>query len=90
MTDRKPTRKRGASLSISSIDPLVKIEYARLAVVADMTQAEFTRTLLGNYKCFNLDFSKEEQERLEVALQKLLHHSRIRLRDRYYVMLKLQ
>jgi hypothetical protein len=70
MTDKKPTRKRGASLSISSIDPLVKTEYARLAVLADMTQAEFTRTLLGNYKCFNLDFSKEEQERLEVALQK--------------------
>jgi hypothetical protein len=70
MADKKPTRKRGASLSISSIDPLVKIEYARLAVIADMTQAEFTRTLLSNYKCFNLDFSKEEQERLEVALQK--------------------
>jgi hypothetical protein len=70
MADKKPTRKRGASLSISSINPLVKIEYARLAVIADMTQAEFTRTLLSNYKCFNLDFSKEEQERLEVALQK--------------------
>ena len=70
MTDKKPTRKRGASLSISNIDPLVKTEYARLAVLANMTQAEFTRTLLGNYKYFNLDFSKEEQERLEVALQK--------------------
>lgn len=70
MTDKKPTKKRGASLSISNIDPLVKTEYARLAVIADMTQAEFTKTLLGNYKCFNLDFSKEEQERLEVALQK--------------------
>ena len=70
MTDKKPTRRRGASLSISNIDPLVKTEYARLSVIADMTQAEFTRTLLGNYKCFNLDFSKEEQERLEVALQK--------------------
>jgi hypothetical protein len=70
MADKKPTRKRGASLSISNIDPLVKTEYARLAVIADMTQAEFTRTLLSNYKCFNLDFSKEEQERLEVALQK--------------------
>ncbi|GEM_PF-4152251 len=70
MTDKKPTRKRGASLSISSIDPLVKTEYARLAVISDMTQAEFTRTLLSNYKCFNLDFSKEEQERLDIALQK--------------------
>ena len=70
MTDKKPTRKRGASLSISNIDHLVKTEYTRLAVIADMTQAEFTRTLLANYKCFNLDFGKEEQERLEVALQK--------------------
>ena len=70
MTDKKPTRKRGASLSISGIDPLVKSEYARLAVNANMTQAEFARALLGNYKCFNLDFSKEEQERVDIALQK--------------------
>lgn len=70
MTDKKSTRKRGASLSISGIDPLIKSEYARLAVIANMTQAEFARTLLSNYKCFNLDFSKEEQERLDIALEK--------------------
>lgn len=70
MTDKKPARKKRVSLSVSGIDPLVKSEYARLAVMAGKTQAEFTRILLDNYKCFNLDFNKEEQARLDTALQK--------------------
>jgi hypothetical protein len=72
MTDKKPTpkRKRGASLSISGIDPAVKKEFAQLSIIANMTQAEFTRILLSNYKHLNVEFDQVEQERLDTALEK--------------------
>lgn len=68
MSKKKPTSRRGESLSISGINPVVKNEFIELTLSNKTTQAQLLATLLNNYRNFYIDLSKEEQKLMQEAL----------------------
>jgi len=69
MSKKKKTNKKANALSISGIEEVVKSEFIHLAIINNITQAQFLATLLNNYKNFYAPLNKEEQEIMQQALK---------------------
>lgn len=69
MTNKKPTKRKGESLSISGLEGLVKNEFIVAALTDKVTQSQFLATLLNNYKNFYSPLNKEEQKLMQQAME---------------------
>jgi len=69
MTIEKPKQTKHLALSVSGVTAELKSEYLQLAKKRGMTQGEFARVLLENYKNFNVDLTKTDADTIKQALR---------------------
>lgn len=66
-TASKSKRTRSNPLSINSVDPLVKKEFASFAHSKDITQSNLFNQIWNNFKNFHIKLSEEEQDIINKA-----------------------